>query len=102
MPPAGRRDELIEVLFQRLDRFEDALSKMQQALARIEQAEEESKQFRTSSVLRMDGMEQRIRALEQTKDRAEGAAHGAHWLWKLLMAMGLVGGGAAVRHLISK
>lgn len=83
-PPAAKRDELVTVLLERLDRFESSLSSVQQALARMEQAEEQSRQLLTQAHLRADAHEVRIASLEASKHRAEGAA----WVGKLIWVLG--------------
>src|SRR5205807_1721157 len=98
MPGAAKRDELVTVLLERLDRFESALSAVQQAITRIEEAEKQTRTATAAATVRMDGLEKRLNDLEAAKNRAEGAAAGAGWLWKLLTAAGLISGGAAVRH----
>ena len=40
--------------------------------------------------------------LEKLTHCAEGAAAGMNWLWRGLIAAGLIGGGAAARHLAGK
>jgi chromosome segregation ATPase len=93
MGPASKRDDLVTVLLERLDRFESALSAVQQSLARMEAAEEQARVTATEARLRVDDHEARIAALEASKHRAEGAA----WAGKALLAgpMGLVPRGFA-------
>lgn len=97
-PPAAKRDELVTVLLERLDRFESSLSAVQQALARMEQSEEQARSLLTQAHMRADAHELRITALEASKHRAEGAA----WAGKLAWAVGLAFAGAvgAVAHYV--
>jgi len=103
MPPAAKpRDELLLDVQARLVRVEETLSSLREAMARIEGAEEQGRVTATGLVLRMDGLDTRLTALEAARNRAEGAAAGANWLWKALIAAGLVSGGAVARHLAGK
>lgn len=103
MPPsAARKDELLEDVRSRLLRVEQVLGEMQRTMARIEQAEEQAHSAASAAIVRMDALDVRLTALEAARNRAEGAAAGASWLWKALIAVGLIGGGAAARHLAGK
>jgi CHASE3 domain sensor protein len=87
-PPAAKRDELVTVLLERLDRFEATLSGMRETLVRMEAGEEQARTMANEARLRVDDHEQRIAALEAIKHRAEGAANTIRVLW--------VAGGALV------
>lgn len=97
-PPAAKRDELVTVLLERLDRFEASLSLMRETLVRMEASEEQARTMANEARLRVDDHEQRIAALEASKHRAEGAA----WAGKLLWAVGAAaaGGIGALAHYI--
>lgn len=86
-PPAARpRDELVTVLLERLDRFEATLAGMRESLARMSANEEQARENAAHAVVRLDGHEARITALERVQHRAEGAASGAAWVGKLVWA----------------
>jgi hypothetical protein len=89
-PPAAKRDELVTVLLERLDRFEATLSGMRETLVRMEGAEEQARVMANEARIRADAHEVRIAALEASKHRAEGAA----WAGKLIWAAGIAAAGA--------
>lgn len=94
-PPAAKRDELVTVLLERLDRFEAALATMRETLIRMEGAEEQARQAASQAVTRLDDHEARLAALEASKHRAEGAATTARLLWAGVVALAGVVGFAA-------
>lgn len=102
MAAAARKDELLTDLLERVKSVEGTLSDVKESLARIEQAEEQARSIASQAIVRMDALDARLTALEAARNRAEGAAAGMNWLWRVLIAGGLIGGGAAARHLASK
>lgn len=98
-PPAAKRDELVTVLLERLDRFEATLATMRETLVRMEAGEEQARENAAHAVIRLDAHEVRIAALEASKHRAEGAAYAGKLVWAAALAAAGAAG-AIVRHLL--
>lgn len=98
MSPPAKRDELVTVLLERLDRFESSLSAVQQSLARMEAAEEQARAGLAQAHLRTDRLEARVSALEVVRQRAEGAA----WLGKAIWVAVAAAAGAVLHYVAGR
>lgn len=90
LSPPAKRDELVTVLLERLDRFEAALAGVRESMARMEAAEEQARVVAGEARAKAEDHEARISALEATQHRAEGAA----WAGRMLWAGGMAAAGA--------